>query len=312
MELLYSLEGRTGESTIRDSLTVMGDLTVEGGITLDAGAVICGDLDPCEDDTHDIGDAGPVDPKRWNDLNMTGDISLGTDSELSWDDGPQLTVPVPNQIQLEASSPVDGFKLTIYSETLPTGQILTFDTTVSGEVGINVDSVVAAAGVDLVLRAPAVADPTGVETARFTGTRSFVQTSANGAQWIRGQNTEEVIINAFETDSLTNLLPANAIIEAVVGRVTVDLLRNGIAATSWNLSDTVTNARFMDANVNVTAGSVGTGVNHWKGNVTTEAAGPTQSAAAAVRIRVNAIAGATYSGAVRVTVFYRQFVAPTS
>lgn len=134
----------------------------------------------------------------------------------------------------------------------------------------------------------------------------------NGSSMILDYNDELITINAFETDSAANLLPTDSLILAVVGRVTTNLVVDAAPALSWNLSDPTTNARFMDANTNVAAGSTGVGIKQWRGVINTTAAGPTQEANDVIRIRVNPPAGAVYSGAVRVVVFYLQAVPPTS
>lgn len=135
-----------------------------------------------------------------------------------------------------------------------------------------------------------------------------METTSNGAQWKHGYNTELVTIAAsISSDSATNLLPANAIIEAVVIRVTV--APPGTA--SFQVGDTTTNGRFVPAGTSTTVNTTAVGLEHWRGSVATDAAGPTQATAAVVRLRFNA-APSDATGRIRVTVFYRSFVAPTS
>lgn len=130
---------------------------------------------------------------------------------------------------------------------------------------------------------------------------------AHGEQWILGQATELITLNtgASHTDSSSNLLPANSIIESVVARVTTTIT----TAANWSLGDSVTPTRFSVAGTGLTAGSTQIGLNHQQGSISTDATGPVQLVAAPVRITLNTNPGA---GVVRVTVFYRQLVAPTS
>jgi hypothetical protein len=133
---------------------------------------------------------------------------------------------------------------------------------------------------------------------------------AHGEAWTSGQATELVTLatGATFTDSSANLLPANAIIESVVARVTTTI--SGVATpTEWKVGDATTTDRFISFDTTLTAGETQVGLNHQQGGVSTNAAGPVQTAAAKVRITLDQIPDA---GAVRITVFYRQFVAPTS
>lgn len=138
-------------------------------------------------------------------------------------------------------------------------------------------------------------------------TGSATLLTANGAQWVQGQNSELLTLSTSgaTTDTTANLLPANSIIEAVVCRVTTTIT----TATDWSVGDGTTAARFSSANATLVAGTTSVGLNHQKGAVTTDAAGPTQVSAAKVRITTTGTPGA---GAIRITVFYRSFVAPTS
>ena len=135
---------------------------------------------------------------------------------------------------------------------------------------------------------------------------SIAQT-ANGADWIHGSISELLTLSTAgtTTDTTANLLPANSIIEAVVARVTTTIT----TATSWQLGDPTTAGRFTNANSTMTAGTTDIGLKHQQGSVATDAAGPVQTTAAKVRVTTVGTPGA---GAIRITVFYRQFVAPTS
>lgn len=164
-------------------------------------------------------------------------------------------------------------------------------------VGVSGDSRVVFANGQLSLYAGAV------EALRAT-TAGVSLVTANGAQWVRGQASELLTLSTSgtTTDTTANLLPANAIIEAVVARVTTTIT----TATDWRLGDTATAGRFTAPNATMTAGTTDVGLVHID---QTGAAGPRQTAAAKVRVTTTGTPGA---GAVRITVFYRQFVAPTS
>jgi hypothetical protein len=133
-------------------------------------------------------------------------------------------------------------------------------------------------------------------------------TTANGASWTWGASSEEITLSTvgLTTDSVANLLPANSIIEAVVARITTTIT----TTTNWAVGDGTTSARFSSANATLTAGTTSVGLNHQKGGVTTDAAGPTQTAAA--KVRVTCTGANPGAGKIRVTVFWKTYVPPTS
>lgn len=135
------------------------------------------------------------------------------------------------------------------------------------------------------------------------GTTITVQ-SANGGQWIRGQASELLTLSTSgtTTDTSANLLPANAIIEAVVFRITTTIL----TATAWEAGDATIATRFLSTGSALILGTTAVGLNCVD---QTGTSGPKQSAAAKVRITTT---GTPTAGTIRITVFYRQFVAPTS
>lgn len=137
--------------------------------------------------------------------------------------------------------------------------------------------------------------------------RTITLSGNNGATWVRGISSELLTLatGATTTNTTANLLPAGAIIEAVVTRVTTAIT----TATTFSVGDATTAARFSASAGGLTAASTRVGLQHQQGSVTTDAAGPVQTAAAAVRITTDVTPGA---GVIRITVFYRQFVAPTS
>lgn len=104
---------------------------------------------------------------------------------------------------------------------------------------------------------------------------------------------------ATTTDSTANLLPANSVILCVIGEVLTTITAN---ATGWSLCDASTAARFTANNTALTAGTVGVGFLQWSGAADTEAKGPTQPAAA--KLRITCAGGNAGAGAIRVTVFY--------
>lgn len=147
--------------------------------------------------------------------------------------------------------------------------------------------------------------PTAGSTAVNHG--GVVLQAPNNSQWTRGYTIEEITLNTggTTTDSAADLLPANSIIEAVVARVTVTIA----TATDWKLGDSAQAARFTAAQTGLTAGTTVVGLNHADPTVATANLGPVQSAAAKLRITTT---GTPSAGKIRVIVFYRTFVPPTS
>lgn len=139
--------------------------------------------------------------------------------------------------------------------------------------------------------------------ARVTQGETKVQT-VNGAVWYHASVSELVTLSTAgtTTDTTANLLPANAIIEAVVARVTTTIT----TATDWQLGDATTPGRFTAANSTLAAGTTDVGLVHID---QTGAAGPRQTTAAKLRVTTTGTPGA---GVIRVTVFYRQFTPPAS
>lgn len=111
---------------------------------------------------------------------------------------------------------------------------------------------------------------------------------------------------ATTTDGSASLLPADALILAVVARLTTAI---AMAGTTWSLGDDTTATRFSAANSGITAGTTAVGLNQWQGGVTTNAAGPVQSSAANVRVTCSQAPG---GGVMRVAVLALTVGAPTS
>jgi hypothetical protein len=147
---------------------------------------------------------------------------------------------------------------------------------------------------------------TGVSRPRslYAATDINIESASNGAQWKHGYATELLTLSTggTTTDTTANLLPANAIIEAVEVRVTTTIT----TATNWSVGDPTTAARFCAANSTLTAGTTSSCTLQAD---QTGASGPRQTAAAKVRITTTGTPGA---GAIRITVFYRIFTPPTS
>jgi hypothetical protein len=83
----------------------------------------------------------------------------------------------------------------------------------------------------------------------------------------------------------------------------------GANVSSWTLADPTTAARFASANTTLSTSGNSVGLNHMKGAIASDAAGPTQISAAKVRITTDTV---VQGGIVRITTFYKTFVAPTS
>lgn len=142
---------------------------------------------------------------------------------------------------------------------------------------------------------------TAVEPAAAT---SQQVNATHGGYWVEGVNEEEVTLatGAAFTDSAANLLPARSEILAVLSRVTVTIT----TAVNWKTGDATVTDRFTSANAVMSAGTTDYG---FRQGELTGTSGRYQTAAAKVRITMNANPGA---GKVRLQVFYRQYVAPTS
>lgn len=154
-------------------------------------------------------------------------------------------------------------------------------------------------------RGPAVAITTTLGGA-LSGT-SLALTAASGEKTEIKSISEAITLSTggATTDSSANLLPANSLILAVVARVTTTIT----TATDWKLGDASVAGRFTAANSTLTAGTTDISSVQWLANTTASGAGPIQVAAAKLRITTTGTPGA---GAIRVTVFYVPFTAPTS
>lgn len=131
----------------------------------------------------------------------------------------------------------------------------------------------------------------------------------NGGYWERGYTSELIALETagsggIGTLSAADLLPANAIIEAVTARVTTTL----VGVTDWSLGDESVATRFADANTTLTAGTTVVGLNHVDQTASSPVLGARQTVAGKVVITTSS---SPQAGVVRVTVYYSRFVAPT-
>lgn len=131
-----------------------------------------------------------------------------------------------------------------------------------------------------------------------------------GGYWERGCLSELIALDSggsggLSTESVGDLLPADAIIEAVTARITTTL----VDATDWAVGDTGSATRFADANATITAGTTVVGLNHLSPDAGSPPVGPKQAVAGKIVITTTTTPSA---GVVRVSVYYARFVAPTS
>lgn len=140
---------------------------------------------------------------------------------------------------------------------------------------------------------------------RWKRTLGLAQETINGARWTHGNLSEEITLSTsgLTTDSSANLLPANSIIEAVVCRVTTTIT----TTTNWAVGDPTTSARFSAANATLASGTTSVGITQCD---QAGAAGPKQVSAA--KVRITCTGSNPGAGKIRVTTFFRTFIAPTS
>jgi len=147
-----------------------------------------------------------------------------------------------------------------------------------------------------------------IYTANGFPTGTTLLASAKGATMVPFYTEEEITLSTTGTtsDSTANLLPANSLIVAVMGRVTTTITA---AATGWSLGTAATADRFTANNTNLTAGTTDVSVTQWDQS---KAAGYTPWQAAAAKIRITSAGGNAGAGKVRVCVMGFTFTAPTS
>ena len=153
--------------------------------------------------------------------------------------------------------------------------------------GVETRLTVAAAGVNIPLQiAPSVV------VGAFSETRTVRPYSQ--------EVTLDTTALSTHTDSASTLLPAGAVILAVVGTVTKEIT----GASDWKLGDPTSAGRFSAASSDLTAGTQVVGLLHRAGNVATVALGATQAAAAKVRITTT---GTATAGKILVTAWAETF-----
>lgn len=144
-------------------------------------------------------------------------------------------------------------------------------------------------------------------TGNVTQSANETRQTANGAQYIEGQISEEITLSTggTTTDSAADLLPANAIIQHIVARVTATIA----TATDWKLGDSAQAARFHAVTTDLVLGTTKVAKEHLQPIVASNDLGPIQGAAAKLRVTTT---GTPSAGKIRITVFYKQAVVPTS
>lgn len=147
----------------------------------------------------------------------------------------------------------------------------------------------------------------------WTGTNNFKtvtleqETASNGAKITHGYVTENLTLSTGGATTDTTIdIPANSFLRGLVYRVTTTIT----TAANYHIGDPTTANRFVDTSTSLTAGNTGTGLRHLQGSITTDATGPIQGGSTAkIRVTCNTTPGA---GAIRLTLFYVTFTAPTS
>lgn len=129
----------------------------------------------------------------------------------------------------------------------------------------------------------------------------------HGEQSSNGYSTELITLStsSVTSASVATLLPANSFIKSVVCYITTTIT----GSANWKIGDGTTTGRFIATNTTLTAGTRVVGIVHRSPTISTDAAGAMQPAAAALVVTTNANATA---GAMRCTVFWETYTAPTS
>lgn len=131
-----------------------------------------------------------------------------------------------------------------------------------------------------------------------------VRTNGLGSSMTAAHATQEITIaDAAYTDSTIDL-PANSIIHAVVGRVTVAIP----TASTFSVGDPSAGGRFANG-ISVAANTTFVALDHHAPDL--DPPGIVQATAAKVRITPDATPAAA-TGKVRIVIYYTQFVPPTS
>lgn len=119
---------------------------------------------------------------------------------------------------------------------------------------------------------------------------------SGAGQLVQFQISETVTLatGAATTDTTSGMLPAGTVIVGVGYEITTAIT----GTTLSSIGDPTTATRFASGLALSAAGASGVGFAQWFGNVATVAAGPSQAAAASVRITC---AGNPSAGAVKIT-----------
>jgi hypothetical protein len=130
--------------------------------------------------------------------------------------------------------------------------------------------------------------------------------TSNGAYMEYGTNSELLTLStvAQTTDTTANLLPANSFIDAVAYRVIL-----AVDGTSISVGDATQAARFVSSSNQIGATQGVVGMLQLDPTVASANLGPVQTSAAKVRISCGS---QNTGGQVRITVFYKKFIGPTS
>lgn len=135
--------------------------------------------------------------------------------------------------------------------------------------------------------------------------KDLMTSTINSASYRIGSLSELLTLNTtgLTTDTVGNLLPANSIIDAV----TCFIYTNITTTTNWAVGDANVSNRFSSPNGSLAAGTSSVGLNQvdQTGN-----SGPKQLAAS--KVRITCTGSNPGAGVIRITVFYRQMVAPNS
>jgi hypothetical protein len=127
--------------------------------------------------------------------------------------------------------------------------------------------------------------------------------TSNGAGWIQGSISGLMWLStSLPVSDTTPMLPADSIIEAVVYRITVAIT----GVSSFTIGDYANPARFVASTTTLGVGATGIGMEQVD---RIGPAGPRQSVTAPVRVACDRT---PTGGRIRITVFYRRFVPPSS
>lgn len=139
---------------------------------------------------------------------------------------------------------------------------------------------------------------------------SWYGSSTRGLNKVGAIGVKEEVLTiaaaATSTTVSTSLLPANSLILAVIGRVTVAIP----TAATFTVGDATTAARFASG-IAVALSTTFVGFTHWSGAITTLAAGPSQAANAAILVTPN-LTPANANGRLALQTIYLQFTPPTA